>query len=77
MGAIELRANLHQLIEGVQNIKLLEMIYAILSSREDHQNGSLWNSLTAYQQKEVLDAFEASEHPDNLISHSQILREIK
>lgn len=77
MGAIELRANLHQLIEGVQNIKLLETIYTILSSRKDHQNGSLWNGLTAYQQKEVLDAFEESEHLDNLISHSQILGEIK
>jgi hypothetical protein len=77
MGTAELKSNLHQLIDGIQNPKLLESLYEILEARKKSSKGGLWNSLTAEQQKEVLTAFDESENPENLVPHSQMLREIK
>ncbi len=77
MGTVELKSNLHQLIDGIQNPKLLESLNEILEARKRSSRGGLWNSLTAEQQKEVLASFDESENPENLIPHSQILRENK
>ncbi|HNP17661.1 MAG TPA: hypothetical protein PKL31_04425 [Fulvivirga sp.] len=77
MGTVELKSNLHELIDGIQNPKLLKSLYEILTSRKNSQNGGIWKSLTSEQQKEVLDAYEESENPDNLISHEQVLKELK
>lgn len=77
MKSVELKSNLHQLIDGIQNTKLLESIHEILSARKHSKAGSLWNDLTNEQKKEVLDAYEESENTDNLIPHSQMLHDIK
>ena len=77
MGTVELKSNLHQLIDGIQNPKLLESLNEILEARKKSAHGGLWSSLTSEQQKEVLTSFDESENPENLIPHSQILRENK
>ncbi len=77
MGTVELKTNLHELIEEIQNPSLLESLYDILEARKRSSTGGLWSSLTGEQQKEVLLAFDESENLDELIQHSQVLREIK
>ena len=77
MGTVELKTNLHQLIDGIQNPTLLESLYEILDARKKSSRGGLWSSLTTKQQKEVLSAFDESENTENLIPHSQMLRESK
>lgn len=77
MGTVELKSNLHQLIDGIQNPTLLESLHEILEARKKSAHGGLWSGLTAEQQKEVLTSFDESENPENLIPHSQILRENK
>jgi len=77
MSTVELKSNLHQLIDGIQNTKLLESVYDLLSERKNAKAGTLWNSLTDSQRKEVMDAFEESNNPENLTAHSEILRKYK
>ena len=77
MSTVELKASLHQLIDGIQNSNLLESLHDILSERKNSKDGHLWNSLTDSQKKEVLDAYLESEDPDNLTSHSEVLRKFK
>ncbi len=77
MGTVELKSNLHELIDGIQNPTLLESLYEILEARKKSSVGGLWASLSAEQQEEVLAAFDESENPDNLVSHTQMLRENK
>ena len=77
MGTVELKSNLHQLIDGIQNTKLLESLYDMLSERKNAKSGSLWYDLSPEQKNEVLDAFEESENSENLIPHSEILKVIK
>ena len=77
MSTVELKASLHQLIDGIQNSNLLESLHDILSERKNSKDGHLWNSLTDSQKKEVLDAYQESEDPDNLTSHSEVLRKFK
>ena len=77
METVELKSNLHQLIDGIQNPTLLESLYEILSSIMDTKEGALWGELTDDQKQEVLDEYKESEDSENLIPHSQVLRDIK
>ncbi|MEO9869503.1 hypothetical protein [Ekhidna sp.] len=77
MRAVELKANLHQLIDGIQNSNLLESLHDILSERKNSKEGHLWNSLTDSQKQEVLEAYKESEDPNNLTPHSEVLRKFK
>ncbi|XOV93187.1 MAG: hypothetical protein ACFHWX_00465 [Bacteroidota bacterium] len=77
MSTVELKSNLHQLIDGIQNTKLLESLHDLLSERKNAKAGTLWNSLSKDQKKEVMEAFEESEHPENLTPHSEILSKYK
>ncbi|WP_424964301.1 hypothetical protein [Ekhidna sp.] len=77
MSTVELKSNLHQLIDDIQNTKLLESLHDLLSERKNAKAGTLWNSLTESQRKEVMDAYEESESHENLTVHSEILRKYK
>ncbi len=77
MGTLELKANLHELIDGIQNSNLLESLHDILSERKNAKEGHLWNSLTDTQKQEVLDAYEESNDPKKLTPHAEVLRKFK
>jgi hypothetical protein len=77
MSTVELKSNLHQLIDDIQNTKLLESLHDILAERKHAKDGTLWNSLSSDQKKEVMDAFEESENPENLTAQSEILAKFK
>jgi hypothetical protein len=74
MSTTELKASLHQLIDGIQNSNLLESLHDFLSERKNAKDGHLWNTLSDSQRQEVLDAYQESEDPNNLTSHSEVLR---
>lgn len=77
MGTTELKSNLHQLIDGIENQELLQSLYEILDARKQSETGSLWSSLNYDQKTEVLEAFDDSEKEENLIAHAQVLKELK
>ncbi|MDX5345927.1 MAG: hypothetical protein LPJ89_04470 [Hymenobacteraceae bacterium] len=51
-----IREDLHKLIDSTEGEQLLENIFMILSSRKEHTEGSLWNSLSPDEQQQVLES---------------------
>ncbi len=62
MNTLELKSNIHKIVEGIQNEQLLQTVYDFLKVRENTISGLLWDSLTDEQKNEVLLAFD---EPDN------------
>lgn len=74
MTVAEIKSELHKLIEDSQDANLLASIRDVLHHRVQQKQGDLWKALTPAQQKEVLEAFEQSKDPSNLVDH-QVVRE--
>jgi len=68
MGALELKTDLHKLLDTIENEQLLRTIYDFLKQRENSGEGELWNSLTEAQKEEVFLSYEESEQDDKLIA---------
>lgn len=67
MTAPELRSNIHKIVDGIQNERLLHSLYEFLKSQEKSSAG-IWGLLSEDEKNEVLLAFEESEKDENLIS---------
>ena len=61
MGTIELKSNLHKIIDSIEDEQLLRAISRFLEKRKSAEDGLLWKELTDEQKKEVLQAYEESE----------------
>ncbi len=77
METIELRSNIHKIIDRIQNEQLLKTIYDFLKVRESNKPGRLWDSLTEEQKQEVLLAYEESEDEKNLIDREEVFKRTK
>jgi len=77
MSAIELRTNLHKIVDRIDDERLLKAIYSFLEVREKSSEGQIWKSLTEEQKKEVLDAYDESENDANLIEDKDIWKDLK
>lgn len=71
MGTIELKSNLHKMMDRIDNEHLLHAIYDFLKDRMDSEEGQIWKSLTDDQKKEVYLSYQESED-DNLISWDDV-----
>jgi hypothetical protein len=74
MGTIELKSNIHKIVDGIQNEQLLKTIYDFLKVRETAKPGVLWSSLTEEQKQEVLLAYDESEDESNLIDREKVFK---
>jgi hypothetical protein len=72
MGTIELRSNLHKMVDKIDNEQLLHAIYDFLKDRMRSEEGKIWKSLTEEQKKEVYLSYQESEDHDNLISWEDV-----
>ncbi len=77
MGTLELRANIHSIVDGIQSEQLLQTLYDFLKIREKNKSGQLWASLTEQQKQDVLLAYDESENDDNLIESEKIFKSKK
>jgi len=77
MEAIELKSNIHKIVDGIQNEQLLKTIYDFLKVRETNKPGQLWNSLTPEQKEELLLAYDESEDERNLIDREKVFKRTK
>ncbi|WKV10985.1 hypothetical protein [Marivirga harenae] len=46
MGTIELKSNLHKIVESIDNEQLLQTIYDFLKQSENSKEGQFWKTLT-------------------------------
>lgn len=74
MNTVELKSEIHKIIERIESNELLQSLYDFLKVKEKSTPGSLWNSLSEEQKKEVLLSFEESEDENNLISRDHIFQ---
>ena len=77
MESIELRSNLHKMVDRIEDEQLLRSIYSLLKKRESSEDGLMWKQLTDEQKKEVLQAYEESEVDENLIDDDDIWKNFK
>ena len=77
MSAVELKSNIHKIVERIQNEQFLQILYDFLIAKENVTEGKLWASLTKEQKEEVLLSFEDSENVDNLIPAENIFKRKK
>ena len=67
MGTIELKSDLHKILDKIENEQLLQTIYDFLKQGEAAEEGQIWKTLTEEQKKEVYLSYEESQDDKNLI----------
>ncbi len=67
MGTVELKSDLHKILDRIENEELLQTIYDLLKLRESTQGGQIWESLTENQKKEVDLSYDESQDDKNLV----------
>jgi hypothetical protein len=72
MNTTELKTNLHQLIDGMNNELLLSKVYNLISQLSNKESGLLWNRLSDEERQELIQADLESEDEKNLIPHTQV-----
>lgn len=77
MGTVELKSNLHKLVDRIEDERLLRAIYSFLEKREKSEDGQMWKQLTDEQKQEVLRAFEESEDDENLMDDEDFWKNLK
>ena len=77
MAAIDLKSNLHKIVDRINDERLLHAVYSFLKERENSRDGDMWESLTEEQKKEVLKAYDESEDDSNLLDDEDVWRAIK
>ncbi len=77
MGTIELKSNLHKIVDRIEDEQLLRAIYSFLEKRENSEDGRMWRQLSDEQKKEVLLAYDESEDDGNLIDDKDVWEDFK
>lgn len=72
MGAIELKSDLHKMLDQIENEQLLRAIYDFLKERANAPEGAMWKSLTEEQKKEVQLSYEESLLEEPLIAWEEL-----
>lgn len=73
MNTLELKSNFHKLIDTINNEKILSSFYEMMSSINDHNEGSLWARLSPEEKKELIELDEETKVEHNLISQTTIM----
>jgi hypothetical protein len=74
MNTLELKSNIHKIVETIQNEQLLQTIYDFLNTNKNNESAKLWETLTDVQKNEVLLAYSESEDENNLIDGDDIFK---
>lgn len=77
MDKIELKANLHQFIDQLDNMDLLKKYYNELKMMVKNPKSSSWDNLSNTEKEDVLLAFEESESEQYLIDNQEIENKLK
>jgi len=74
MGTLELKLNIHRIVDEIQNEELLKAVYDFLRVSENAVPGRLWSTLTEEQKQEVFLAYDESEDENNLIEREKVFQ---
>jgi hypothetical protein len=68
MGALELKSDLHKIVDKIENEQLLRTIYDFLNLAKTDIERQNWQTLTDEQKKQVYLSYEESKENKNLIN---------
>jgi hypothetical protein len=78
MKTLEIKSNLHKLIDGIDNEAQLTKAYQILETITTvNEEGFLWSKLTPSEKDELLEIEKESHDPSNLIDHEVVMEKYK
>lgn len=69
---VQIKDNLHSLIDKIDNDVLLELVYELLDSKNSNTEGELIKSISEVQRKELYESYEDSQDDSNLIDLEQL-----
>jgi len=67
MSALQLKSDLHKIVDRIENEQLLQTIYDFLKMQEQSEEGAIWKSLTEEQKNEVYLSYTESQEERNLV----------
>ncbi len=74
MRTIDLKTDLHKILDRIENEQLLRTIYDFLKQRENAHEGQIWKTLTEEQKNEIYLSFEESQDDKSLIDWGTVKR---
>jgi hypothetical protein len=74
METSELKINLHNFIDQIDNVAILEDYYNELKRLVKSPVSGIWDRLTDEQKQEVLLSFEESDDENNLIDNGEVMK---
>ena len=74
MTTIELKSNLHSLIENINDKNILSGFYQLLIKSKENKVGLLWNKLSSEQQNDLEQLARKNDSELNLISNVDIMK---
>jgi len=77
MTKIELKLNFHNLIDDIDDERILSKFYDILSRVNENKEGLSWNKLSQEEQEELALIVKESSDPANLISNDEMMEKLK
>ena len=76
MGTIEMKSDLHKILDKIENEQLLRTIYDFLKQSENVEEGLIWKTLTEEQKREIYLSSEESHVDKNLIDWEDVKKKI-
>lgn len=68
MGTVELKSDLHKILDRIDNEQLLRTIYDFLIQSKTATEGQIWETLSEEEKAEVYSSYEESKDDKNLTS---------
>ena len=65
MQTLEVKSEIHELVDNINNIKLLRTVHKFLKENLAVKNGNLWESLNDEQKQEILDSMYEAENDES------------
>ncbi len=65
MGTVEIKSDLHKILDKIENEQLLRTIYDFLKQSENADEGQIWSTLSDEQKKEVYLSYEEAQEDKN------------
>lgn len=77
MNTSVLKSDLHNLIDGLEDEKLLERFYQEIVTVITNSQTSIWDDLPEAQKNQILMSYEESKDENNLIDHEEVMEKYK
>ena len=69
-----IKHHLHDVIDQIDDESVLTQILGQVSSEVNKESAAFWDDLNPEEKAEIMEAYEESKDPANLVSHEEVKR---